>query len=156
MSACVSFRLGQEGFALPLEQVREIATAGRVARVPLAPPAIRGLANLRGRVVTLIDVSFIFDRPLPPARRADARIALILSAPYEHLGLYLHAPVEIARARMQRAARQAAARTEADDEGAAPSGGLAASSGRILHVLSAAELVAYCESSVLEVFRRRN
>src|SRR5262245_48469993 len=97
-AACVRFRLGTQGFALPLWQVREIATAGRITPVPLAPAVVRGLANLRGRVITLIDVAVVFDRPLPQARFLADRLALVLSAPYDHLGVYVHAPVEIGQA----------------------------------------------------------
>src|SRR2546422_340952 len=97
-SSCVRFRLGQQGFGVPMEEIREITAAGRITPVPLAPPVVRGLANLRGRVVTLIDVATVFARPLPPARFLEDRLALILSSPYEHLGLYVHAPVEIGQA----------------------------------------------------------
>ncbi|HET9481249.1 MAG TPA: chemotaxis protein CheW, partial [Candidatus Polarisedimenticolia bacterium] len=97
-NVCVRFRLGAEGFGLPLAQVREISTVGALSRVPLAPAGIKGLLNLRGRVVTLLDVARIFGRELPAARSAEDRLALVLSGPWEHLGLYVHAPVEIAHA----------------------------------------------------------
>ena len=41
-------------FGLEIGSVRDVFMAGAVTKVPLAPPAIAGLINLRGRVVTAI------------------------------------------------------------------------------------------------------
>src|SRR5262245_34587179 len=96
--SCVRFRLGRQGFGMPLDQVHEIVAAGSITPVPLAPSVIRGLANVRGRVVTLIDIATVFQRVLPPAHAAVERLALILSPPWGHLAVYVHAPVEIGHA----------------------------------------------------------
>ncbi len=50
------FALGGEEFALPLEQVREFTWISSVASVPCCPPHILGQINLRGDIVTLLDV----------------------------------------------------------------------------------------------------
>jgi purine-binding chemotaxis protein CheW len=50
----VTFALGDQLFGLPIQDVNEVFSAMQITRVPLAPPAIRGLLNLRGRVVTAI------------------------------------------------------------------------------------------------------
>ena len=53
----VIFRMDKERYALPLAAIREVFLSPNVwARVPSAPPAIRGIINLRGRVVTVIDL----------------------------------------------------------------------------------------------------
>jgi purine-binding chemotaxis protein CheW len=47
----------KERYALPLAAVREVfLPPGMWARVPSAPPAIRGIIHLRGRVVTVVDL----------------------------------------------------------------------------------------------------
>jgi chemotaxis signal transduction protein len=43
--------------ALPVSQVREVVRARTVTRVPGAPPAMRGLVNVRGMVVTVLDLA---------------------------------------------------------------------------------------------------
>jgi len=176
--SCVRFRLGRQGFGLPLEQVREIVAAGAITPVPLAPAVIRGLANVRGRLVTLIDVATVFQRALPPARDPVERLALILAPPFGHLGVYVHAPVEIGQAVAEKptqamsavagkmgvgeAGGNAAATTGAgtEKEGSGGSGGpavgLATVSGELVHMVSARDLVAFCEAKVLEGFRRKN
>ena len=159
--ACVNFHLGRDWFSLPLAQVREISPAGRIAPVPLAPPVVRGITNWRGRVITLIDVAKVFDRPLPPARAAVDRLALILADPYGHLGLYVHAPVEIGEAvsgEVQPRVMQAAAGSGAEVEAPGsltPAGSLVTVAGRLTQMLCARDLIAHCEVQVIEGFRRK-
>jgi purine-binding chemotaxis protein CheW len=43
-------------FGLPILRVQDVFAPERLTRVPLAAPEIAGLLNLRGRIVTLIDV----------------------------------------------------------------------------------------------------
>lgn len=43
-------------FALPIDQVREILQVGRLTVLPSMPAAIRGVMNLRGSVVPVIDL----------------------------------------------------------------------------------------------------
>lgn len=52
--AVVSF--GGERFGIGLEAVREFAQCGEIASVPCSPPHIVGLANLRGDILTLVDI----------------------------------------------------------------------------------------------------
>lgn len=53
----VIFRLGNERYALPLAAVREVLLPPpSLSRVPRAPPPIRGVMNLRGRVVTVVEL----------------------------------------------------------------------------------------------------
>ncbi|HEV2641533.1 MAG TPA: chemotaxis protein CheW [Candidatus Elarobacter sp.] len=52
----VSFRLGRQWFGVPVLDVQEVLVAQRVARVPLAPRDVRGFLNLRGQIVTAVDL----------------------------------------------------------------------------------------------------
>ncbi len=51
-----SFRLDAQLFGVPVEFVQEVLRTPRIAAVPLAPPSIAGLLNLRGQVVTVFDL----------------------------------------------------------------------------------------------------
>jgi purine-binding chemotaxis protein CheW len=53
----VTATIGGQLFGLPIRQVQDVFAPGRVTRVPLAPPEIAGVLNLRGRIVTLIDLT---------------------------------------------------------------------------------------------------
>jgi purine-binding chemotaxis protein CheW len=52
----VTATVGGELFGLPILRVQDVFTPDRITRVPLAPPEIAGVLNLRGRIVTLIDM----------------------------------------------------------------------------------------------------
>jgi purine-binding chemotaxis protein CheW len=51
-----TFFLEERAFAVPVEEVREVIRYQPMARVPLAPEVVSGLINLRGQIVTAIDL----------------------------------------------------------------------------------------------------
>ena len=53
----VTAMIGGQLFGLPIQRVQDVFMPERLTRVPLAPPEIAGVLNLRGRIVTLIDLS---------------------------------------------------------------------------------------------------
>lgn len=52
----VTFFVGPQMFGIPVLHVQDILTPDKIASIPLAPPEVRGSINLRGRIVTVIDV----------------------------------------------------------------------------------------------------
>ena len=52
----VTFFLEEEEYALPISQVQEIKRVGDITRVPNAPEHVRGVMNLRGRIVPVIEL----------------------------------------------------------------------------------------------------
>jgi purine-binding chemotaxis protein CheW len=52
----VTATVGGQLFGLPISRVQDVFVPDRLTRVPLAPPEIAGLLNLRGRIVTAIDL----------------------------------------------------------------------------------------------------
>ena len=48
--------VGGQLFGLPIRRVQDVFIPERLTKVPLAPPEIAGVLNLRGRIVTLIDL----------------------------------------------------------------------------------------------------
>jgi len=72
----VSFKLGVEEYAIPIERVREIIRVGDITRVPDAPPHIRGVANVRGRILPVVELRTRLGLP-PVELTGKARILLI-------------------------------------------------------------------------------
>jgi purine-binding chemotaxis protein CheW len=69
----VTFAVAGEMFAVPMGPVQEIIRVPDVARLPLAPSTLDGLANLRGRVLPIINLRRLFncdDREHDDATRA--------------------------------------------------------------------------------------
>ena len=52
----VTFRVQDQWFGIAVESAQEVLLAQRIAPVPLAPPEIAGFLNLRGQIVTAMDL----------------------------------------------------------------------------------------------------
>ena len=52
----VTMRVGTQMVGLPVLSVQDILAQQRLTRIPLAPPEVAGSLNLRGRIVTAIDM----------------------------------------------------------------------------------------------------
>lgn len=52
----VTFNIAGQFFGIPVLIVQDILLPENIASIPLAPPEVRGSINLRGRIVTVIDV----------------------------------------------------------------------------------------------------
>jgi purine-binding chemotaxis protein CheW len=59
-SQYLTFQLAGEEYALDIMQVREIIEYSTLTHVPQTPPSIRGVINLRGNVVPVIDLALKF------------------------------------------------------------------------------------------------
>lgn len=57
----LTFTLAEEIFALDISQVREVLDFTTVTKVPRTPPFMRGVINLRGNVVPVVDMRLKFD-----------------------------------------------------------------------------------------------
>jgi purine-binding chemotaxis protein CheW len=62
-----TFLLAGQWFGVEVLRVQEVVRHQPMTRVPLAPAAVRGLINLRGRIVTAIDLRRRLDLPDRPA-----------------------------------------------------------------------------------------
>jgi purine-binding chemotaxis protein CheW len=63
-------------FGLPILRVQDVFKPERVTQVPLAPSEIAGVLNLRGRIVTLVDLRRRLDLPPPADDRPQMAIGV--------------------------------------------------------------------------------
>lgn len=56
----MTFQLADEVYGLPILEVREIIGLMEITRVPRAPAFVRGVINLRGRVIPVVDLRLQF------------------------------------------------------------------------------------------------
>ena len=68
----IVFRLGDEDYGIRIEQVKEVTVTPEVARMPKTPPFIKGIANLRGDIIAIIDLEERF-RLRPAGRELPER-----------------------------------------------------------------------------------
>ena len=70
----VTLHIGEQIFGLPISQVHEVFGAQHITPVPLAPAAVVGLLNLRGRVVTALCLRTVLG--LPDTASNETRMAI--------------------------------------------------------------------------------
>lgn len=56
----LTFSVGQEMFAVGTLCVREIVEYGPITALPMAPPSVRGITNLRGAAIPVLDLGLCF------------------------------------------------------------------------------------------------
>jgi purine-binding chemotaxis protein CheW len=71
-----TFRCGDEWLAVEVGHVQEILRARPATPVPLAPAVVAGLVNLRGRIVTAIDLRRRLDVTPRPAGQEPAQVVV--------------------------------------------------------------------------------
>lgn len=59
----ITFKLGDESFAINVAQVREVLDLTQITRVPTAPDYMRGVVNVRGAAVPVVDLRLKFGLP---------------------------------------------------------------------------------------------
>jgi purine-binding chemotaxis protein CheW len=80
-----SFRLDGQLFGIPVEHVQEVLRTQELAAVPLAPSSVAGLVNLRGHVVTVVDLRTRIGLARPAA--GGAGVQVIVRTPDGPVGL---------------------------------------------------------------------
>jgi purine-binding chemotaxis protein CheW len=78
----LTFSLAEEMFALGIQRVREIIEFDNVTTVPMMPKFVKGVINLRGSVVPVIDLSARFGRGASEIQRRTC----IIIVEIEHEG----------------------------------------------------------------------
>jgi purine-binding chemotaxis protein CheW len=63
MQQFATFRVGALFMGIELSRVQELMRFQEMASVPLAPPAVEGLINLRGQIVTALDMRCLLGLP---------------------------------------------------------------------------------------------
>ena len=133
----VTLTLADQLCGVPVLAVRDILAEQAITRIPLAPPEIAGSLNLRGRIVTAIDLRRRLN--LPPAPAGLARMSVVAEQGGELYALLVDQVSEVLRL--------SAAACEANPPTLAPawaaySAGIYRLQGRLLVVLDVAQLLA--------------
>ena len=88
-----TFYCGKAVLGLDIQCVQEINRTTSITRVPLSPPCVRGVMNLRGEVVTMLDLRTLMG--LPPAECTKNSRNLILKFDGEIFGLWVDGVADI-------------------------------------------------------------
>jgi len=91
----VGFRIGKETFGVPINLVHEIVRLPEITAVPDAPEYIEGVINLRGKIVSIVDLRKRFGETRIEASRKN-RI-LVAEIERKMVGLIVDAASEVIR-----------------------------------------------------------
>jgi purine-binding chemotaxis protein CheW len=72
----LTIMIGDQIFGIPILQVQDVLGPQKVTRVPLAPRAVAGSLNLRGRIVTAIDVRACLG--MPPIEKTGLDMSVVV------------------------------------------------------------------------------
>ena len=147
----ITFEARSEWFGLAAKDVQEVTRLRGVRPVPCAPSVIAGLAEVHGRIVTLIDLDRLMSPGTGPAdsdpgdEPARESFGVVLAHPCEHLGILVRSDVDVA----------SAATEDAVPPPGDPSGWLQVRlpvGDRLLNLLSLTALVARVEATIRRGF----
>ena len=77
----------RDAFGIPVGQVREVIRSAMLRRVPGSPPVLRGIVNVRGAIVTVLDLQAL----LSGERAVTAGSVVLLEYGSRLIGLAVHA-----------------------------------------------------------------
>lgn len=69
----IIFRLGNEEYGLTIDQIKEVVLTPNIAQVPQMPSYIKGVANIRGNIIAILDLGERFH--LTGAGESNAKAA---------------------------------------------------------------------------------
>ena len=89
------FTLGEEAYAINVTDVREIIGGLPITRVPGVPESVRGVINLRGRIIPVADLRIRFN--LEAVDHGARTCIIVVRARGTEFGLVVDRVVEVAR-----------------------------------------------------------
>lgn len=95
-----TFQLAGNAYGLHVLDVREVLGTHRLTRVPGAPPAVEGLMNLRGLILTVIDLRRMLG--LPEREPAAVPQGIVVNGPDGPISVLVDALGDVVDAPMER------------------------------------------------------
>lgn len=90
----VVFQLATAEYAIPISQVKEIIRYNGATKIPTTPEYMEGIINLRGKVISVVDLSGKFALP---TEKGVAKQALIIEVAGREVGLVVDEVTEVIR-----------------------------------------------------------
>ena len=91
----VTFLLDREAYGVPVQRVREVIRVGEITRVPQAPEHVRGVTNLRGRILPVVELRSRLG--MTPAVITPTSRIVVTEAHGRVLGLLVDAVLQVTR-----------------------------------------------------------
>lgn len=85
----IIFKLGSEEYGLSIEQIKEVVLTPRIARMPQTAPHIKGVANIRGSIIAIMDLEQKFGlvRPTDAEEKIHSNYTLVVESETYKVGV---------------------------------------------------------------------
>ncbi len=91
----LTFKLGEENYGIDILKVQEIRGYEAVTRIANAPEHIKGVINLRGNIVPIVDMRIRFG--LPRAEYDNFTVTIILNVGHKVVGIVVDGVSDVVR-----------------------------------------------------------
>ncbi len=99
LNQIVSFRLAEEEYGLDIMKVQEIILIGEITQMPQSPDFVRGLINLRGHVIPIIDLRKRFG--FPDAARSESQRIIVVNVGKRTMGIVVDEVDQVLRVKAE-------------------------------------------------------
>lgn len=85
----IVFKIGTEEFGIRIEQVKEVTVTPEIARMPRTPSFIKGVSNIRGDIIAIMDLEERFKIPpvSVPVKESKQTYTLVIEADTYTIGV---------------------------------------------------------------------
>jgi purine-binding chemotaxis protein CheW len=86
----VVFKLGQEEYGLHIDQIREVVITPVITRMPQTPSFVKGVANIRGNVIAILDLEDKFGLADHSSKRSENNFTLVIESDEYKMGVLVY------------------------------------------------------------------
>lgn len=83
----VVFRLGDEEYGLNIDQIKEVVITPSITRVPQKPSFIKGVSNIRGNIIAMLDLEEKFGLRKTIEEHAGSNFTLVIDSAEYKMGV---------------------------------------------------------------------
>jgi purine-binding chemotaxis protein CheW len=86
----IVFKQGEEEYALQIAQIKEVVITPNITRMPQTPSFIRGVANVRGNIIAVIDLEEMFGLKRNETHQEGKNFTLVVESEDLKMGILVH------------------------------------------------------------------
>jgi purine-binding chemotaxis protein CheW len=84
----VVFRLGHEEYGMPIDHIKEVVITPAITRMPQTPSFVRGVANIRGNIIAILDLEEKFGlRSNAESEASGSNFTLVIESEEYKMGI---------------------------------------------------------------------
>lgn len=86
-SQLIVFRLGDEEYGLQIGQIKEVVPTPHITRLPQTPPYVKGVANIRGNIIAVVDLEEKFGLQREEQQEQKGNYTLVIESNEVKMGV---------------------------------------------------------------------